>query len=147
MILETGVVTRVAGRRVWVSASSQTECERCAQGRGCGGVFMNALLQDRLRQVKAVAQEELVVGQRVNLALAEQDLLTAAVLSYLLPTLSLVLGALVGHSLWPGDIGAILGSVLGLLMVVGGLRFFVRLAYYRGRFMPTAKACYSNVAD
>lgn len=116
MIVESGVVTRVCGGHVWVASNSQQDCQRCAQGIGCGGALMSKLLGSRLHEIRAVALGSLAVGQGVDLKLSETALLMAALMTYVIPLMGLMSGALIGF--WvssTGDGGTLIGACIGFV--------------------------------
>ena len=99
MIRESGCVIRIAGSFAWVSCESRAGCERCAQGKGCGGGLLSRLLGDRLYQLRVPVPAGIAVGDQVQLGITEGALLGAACLMYLLPLLALLGGALIGDFL------------------------------------------------
>lgn len=122
MITETGQIAVVSDGTVWVDCGRRSDCERCAQGRGCGGATMGRLLGDRQYRVEVSCQpDRAVVGMPVSLSVDETVIVRAAAVAYLLPLLGLLLGALTGQ-LFGGE---------GLSLVGGGAGFIVSLAWSR----------------
>lgn len=117
MITECAHVVSVEGRWVITRVKSKQTCERCAQGIGCGSGLMAFVLKNRLHDVKARALDKLKPGDLVQLEFSEKALLLAAFLSYLLPAITLLLGALLAQSLVPNqDLPVVLGGVAGFSM-------------------------------
>ena len=117
MIRESATVLRVQGAVVWVSCRAQAGCQRCAEGRGCGGGIFSRLLGDRLREIKTVSDRtDLQIGDQVVIGLGDSALLKAALIMYLMPLILMFVSAVVfsiasaGH----GDLPALLGAVVGL---------------------------------
>lgn len=129
MITEAATVVRIDGDSVWVRCDAQRACQRCAEGRGCGGGILGRLLGDRLRTVRAArAGVPVSVGDSVVIGLAETALVQASLAMYLLPLTTMLAGAMATWRLaGPGEMATILGGVAGF---VAGLlyarRFGVR---------------------
>jgi glycosyltransferase involved in cell wall biosynthesis len=78
----------------WVACQRQVECQRCAEGRGCGGGVLGRLLGDRLHKIRAATGSVAVApGDQVLIGLGEDVVLRAAAAVYLVPLL-LALGRL-----------------------------------------------------
>ncbi len=126
MITEPGTVARVSADFIWVRCEAQQACQRCAEGRGCGGGLLGRLLGDRLRLVRVPrADLDLQVGEGVVVALGESAVVRAAVVMYLVPLLTLFLGAVALHGLaGGGDLWAIAGGIAGLVVGLAYARRF-----------------------
>ena len=135
MIRESGCVVRIAGPFAWVSCESRAGCERCAEGKGCGGGLLSRLLGDRLFQLRVPVSAGIGVGDQVQLGISEGALLGAACLMYLLPLLALISGALIGDFLGGDGVALLLGS-LGLLASFVLLHVFRERIALSRRFQP-----------
>ncbi|GBF30857.1 hypothetical protein MnTg04_00808 [bacterium MnTg04] len=135
MIRESGCVVRIAGPFAWVSCESRAGCERCAEGKGCGGGLLSRLLGDRLFQLRVPVSAGIGVGDQVQLGISEGALLGAACLMYLLPLLALISGALIGDFLGGDGLALLLGS-LGLLASFVLLHVFRERIARSRRFQP-----------
>jgi len=138
MITEPGTVTRVTGEFAWVRCEAQQACQRCAEGRGCGGGLLGRLLGDRLRLVRVARGDlDLRAGDGVVIGLGETALVRSAVVMYLVPLITLFVGAAVMHRLTGGtDLWAIAGGVAGLF---AGLAYARRFGLRHGadpRYQP-----------
>ncbi len=135
MIRERGCVVRIAGSFAWVSCESRVDCERCAQGKGCGGGLLSRLLGDRLFQLRVPVPDGVSVGDQVQLGISERALLGAACLMYLFPLLALMAGALIGDFVG-GDGPALLLGGLALLTSFLLLHVFRDRIARSKRFQP-----------
>ncbi|MCH8895010.1 MAG: SoxR reducing system RseC family protein [Proteobacteria bacterium] len=135
MIRESGCVVRIAGSFAWVSCESRAGCERCAEGKGCGGGLLSKLLGDRLFQLRVPVSVGISVGDQVQLGISEGALLGAACLMYLLPLLALISGALIGDFLGGDGLALLLGSLTLLASFVLLHVFRERIARSH-RFQP-----------
>ncbi len=97
MIEEQGQVVRLEESAVWVETQRQSTCGQCQVESTCGHGLMSRLLPGRGQvQVRVPCHDELNIGDRVTIALPEQALLSASFLVYLVPLVSLLLGAVLG---------------------------------------------------
>ena len=120
MIETPARITRVEGDSAWVVSAAPASCGACA-GRGCGSsVFARVLHPDEPEYrvdnpIGAQAGEAVVVG------LPDGALLGAAVSGYLVPLLVLLAGAALGQQ-FAGELGAVGGGLVGLLLAAIRLR-------------------------
>ena len=118
MITEEATVLRCDGARAWVAPRTVADCQRCAEGRGCGGGIFGRLLGDRLSAVEVDPDgHDLHAGERVLLALPEPVLLKASLSAYVIPLACVFAGALAGRWLAPseGDGAEVFGALAGLV--------------------------------
>lgn len=136
MIHEPATVLRIEGNRAWVQCASQAGCQRCAEGKGCGGGLFAALLGKRLQELPIENRAAAQVGEPVVLALDERVILSAALAAYGLPLLGLLLGGGLAAVQGGGDAWAALGGGIGFVagLLVG--RLWSRRAGRPGRFAP-----------
>jgi sigma-E factor negative regulatory protein RseC len=98
-------------------------CGLCGQTRGCGNSIWGKLFAHQSTAFKAQNHINAKVGQSVVVGINETALLKSALLLYILPLVTLFLGAILATKLNPSDasamVGAIVGLVLGLIWVKG----------------------------
>lgn len=138
MIVEPATVVEVRADVALVRCLSQSGCERCAAGKGCGGGVMSRLLGDRLNLVSvATGGKSLRAGDEVLIGLHEQGLVQASAAVYLVPLVAAMLGGVAAASaIGPGDAIVLSGTVVGF---VGGLFWARRFGVQRegdDRFAP-----------
>ena len=100
--------------RAVVEADVSTACPRCAAGKGCGaGLFTGS---NRKRRVEAIVGEHLALaeGDSVEISLASENLLNAALIVYGIPLFGAVTAAGLAYLLQLGDSAAAVAAVLGL---------------------------------
>ena len=127
------------GVRAVVAVEFASACPRCATGKGCGaGIFTAG---SGVRQVEASVRSglEIAVDDVVEISLAPDNLLRAAVLVYGLPMLGAVVAAAIAYALSLGDAGAALAALLGLGtgLVIG--RWRLRQSECLQQFVPTVE--------
>jgi len=120
-----------------VDVDTAVTCPRCAAGKGCGAALLGA---DRgARQVEASIRPGLSVseGDVVEIALAPDNLLQAAIIVYGLPLLGAVMAAAAAYGLSLGDAAAAAAVLAGLgLGVLAGRRRLQQTQCLQ-RFVPT----------
>lgn len=114
-------VVRVEGDSAWVEVQAPTSCGACG-GRGCGSssVF-GQLFRVRPASYPVNNPIDAQVGDSVIVAVPEGELLHSALRGYGVPLLLLLLGAVAGLAL-AGELGSIVGAVLGLALAAGSIR-------------------------
>lgn len=108
-------VVRVEGDSAWVEVQAPTSCGACG-GRGCGSsAVFGQLFRARPASYPVNNVIDAKVGDSVIVAVADGELLRAALRGYGIPLLLLLVGAVFGLAL-AGNAGSIAGAVLGLLL-------------------------------
>jgi sigma-E factor negative regulatory protein RseC len=123
--------------RAVVAIDSAQACPRCAAGKGCGaGSFLTG---DSERQVEATVPEGLspMIDDIVEISLAPNNLLRAALIVYGIPMLGALAGAVIAYAASLGDAGAATAALLGLGFGLVISRWRVRQASCLRRFTPT----------
>lgn len=112
MLEQSARVVEASGDGVWVEAVEPSGCGTCG-GQGCSSRRIAELLQRRPRRFRVDSGFPLVVGERVVVGIEDGSVLRAALRSYGLPLLLMLGGALLAQALWPGDISALAGLLVG----------------------------------
>ena len=94
----------------------KSACGLCGQTRGCGNSIWGKLFAHQSTAFKAQNRINAKVGQSVIVGINESALLKSALLLYILPLVTLFLGALLATKFNPNDASAMVGAVLGLVM-------------------------------
>ena len=101
----------------------KTACGLCGQTRGCGNSIWGKLFAHQSTAFKAQNRINAKVGDSVIVGINEQALLKSALLLYIVPLVTLFIGAILAMQLHNTDgyamLGALLGLALGLLWVKG----------------------------
>lgn len=120
-MLETrAIVVRLQGDEVFVEAKSGGGCGHCDSEKGCGSGKLSQLFCSGSRQFKVKNEARAMVGDEVQITLADGVLLRSSILMYLIPLALLLGGGMLGTH-WASDAAsrdgyAALGSFLGLLV-------------------------------
>lgn len=139
MLLESGRVERVQDGFAWIVCASQTDCQRCREGKGCGGGLLGRLLGDRLHRVRAVNPEyALGPGDRVELGLQESALVRGALQVYGWPLAGFFLMPLIVAEFGPAsnDFVLLFTALLGLLAGIAIAAYRARRVASDPRYQP-----------
>lgn len=150
MITEQGRVDALADGFAWVVCRRQAGCERCAEGHGCGGGLLGRWLGDRLHRVQAVVRSgDVRVGDTVLLGLEPAALVRGALIAYGIPLGALLVGAVLGNWIYPGqgDLPAIVAAMLGLLSALLIVRRYSRRLLLDPRYQPVVLGRMSGCAS
>jgi sigma-E factor negative regulatory protein RseC len=98
VIEERAVISRVGDDGVWVRAFGAETCERCAQGRGCGGGVLSRLVQRRRSDVAVESHISTPqIGEVVIVGVQESALMQASLAVYALPLLGMLAAGAFAH--------------------------------------------------
>ncbi len=107
----------------------KTACGLCGQTRGCGNSIWGKLFAHQSSAFKAQNRINAKVGDSVIVGINEQALLKSALLLYILPLATMLVGAILAKQLFSTELAAMLGAATGL--VVG-------LLWVKGHTMSTS---------
>lgn len=143
MIVETGVVVRVDNSvppYIWVETAIKTTCSSCQAQANCGTSVIAKAFNHKTQLLKLSCDQPVEVGQQVKIGMAEETLLSASLLVYLLPILGLIAGAALSSLLMPWfDLSSELWVVMSAFCAAGLVMFSVRTYLNRQsteRFCP-----------
>nr|WP_024965421.1 SoxR-reducing system protein RseC [Pantoea sp. IMH] len=91
----------------------KTSCSSCSARKGCGSHMLNKLGPKNAHVMKIATAEPLSPGQRIELGIAEQSLLSSALLVYMTPLVGLFILAGLFQMLFHSDLAAAAGALLG----------------------------------
>ena len=129
MIEERAVILSLESEPSAVDSTATLEIERkiacglCGQTRGCGNSIWGKLFAHQSTAFKAQNRINAKVGDSVIVGINESALLKSALLLYILPLATMLIGAILATQIHDTNgyamLGALLGLVLGLLWVKG----------------------------
>lgn len=91
MVEEEGIIVNVIDGRAIVKAQRSGMCGSCSASKSCH------MEGEKDMMIEARNPVEAKVGQRVKIALASRSILYASIVIYLIPLMSLFIGALAGR--------------------------------------------------
>jgi len=94
----------------------KTACGLCGKTRGCGNAFWGKLFGHKNSSLQVRNDIDAKVGQSVIVGIDEKAFMKSALLLYLVPLVTLLIGAILASQVSPADISAMLGAVVGLVL-------------------------------
>jgi sigma-E factor negative regulatory protein RseC len=91
-------------------------CGLCGQTRGCGNSIWGKLFAHHSTAFKAQNHINAKEGQSVIVGINETALLKSALLLYILPLVTLFIGAILATKINPSDASAMIGAAVGLMI-------------------------------
>lgn len=127
------------GGRAVVAIEVAAICPRCASGKGCGAGLLTGT--SGIREVEATIGSglDIAADDMVELSLAPDNLLRAALLVYGIPMLGAAIGAIVAFGLSFGDAAAAGAALLGLGAGLAVSRWWLQQDSCLNRFVPTVE--------
>lgn len=116
MIEEFAVVTKRLDDHVMLEIERRTACGFCGQKRGCGNATWGKLLGHASQEFPAQTTIDVNVGDSVVVGIDEQVILTSVVYLYVIPLVTMLIGAVLADILLNGEIYVLLASVAGLIL-------------------------------
>ncbi|MDU0354384.1 SoxR reducing system RseC family protein [Paraglaciecola aquimarina] len=105
MLEEMGTVKAVdnnAGKQViWVETQIKSTCGSCEARSNCGTGAIAKVFANKRESIKFQYDGLVTIGQQVKLGIAEESVLKASIIVYILPLLVLILSALMAQSIFP----------------------------------------------
>ena len=94
----------------------KTACGLCGQSRGCGNSIWGRLFGHQATAFKAQNRINAKVGDSVIVGINEKALLKSALLLYILPLATMLIGAILATQIQDKNVYAMLGALAGLLL-------------------------------
>lgn len=140
-MLETeGLVVKVGEEGAYVETSRASSCGSCNSRQSCGSSTLSQMLGGKANLFQVLNPIGAVVGERVVIGLEEAALLKSSVLSYLLPLVLLMSGAMMGGLLAPAtemkDAYSIGGAGVGLVLGFIALKSVTARMGAKRQFQP-----------
>ena len=94
----------------------RTACGLCGKTRGCGNSIWGKLFAHQSTAFKAQNPITAKVGDSVVVGINERALLKSALLLYIAPLVTMMIGAILMNELMHNNAGSILGALIGLML-------------------------------
>lgn len=116
MIEEFAVVTQRLDDHVMLEIERRTACGLCGQKRGCGNATWGKLLRHNSHEFPADSAIDVNVGDSVVVGIDERIVLSSAFYLYIVPLVSMLIGAVLADTLLDNEFYVILAAAAGLLL-------------------------------
>ncbi len=114
MIEETAVVVAHEPGIAWVETSRRNACGACSQSAGCGSALLSRLFAPGANRLALEDRLGVAIGERVVIGIPDGLLVRASLIAYLLPLLTLVMGAVLAEWWQLAEIEVALTGIAGL---------------------------------
>lgn len=93
MIEETGTIVKIEHQKIWIEMVKQSACTSCSAQKGCGQSLLAKIGDGKRLLIQAENPDQLAVSvdDRVVLGVEEKSFITASLIVYLLPIVSMFL--------------------------------------------------------
>lgn len=119
MIKEVGHIVKLEGEVAWVQTQVTSTCNACAAKSNCGTSSIAKAFGDKSVINQVHNDKQAKVGDRVEIGIPEDSLITGALLIYLLPLVTAVIAALVAE-FWLSQLLTMSEPLLIVLTFLGG---------------------------
>lgn len=142
MLVEWGIVTNVRSHRITVNCRSKIDCERCAEGKGCGGGILARWLGNRQYSIQAFFDDSTQspkIGDFVAIAVPAKRIVKLASIMYGFPLVILVSFLMLQVTLFPelSELSVIAFAILALFFGFKIAAKLVEKANKRGLMLPS----------
>lgn len=114
MMEETAVVVAQEPGIAWVETRRRNACGACNQSAGCGSALLSRLFAPGANRLALEDGLGVAIGEWVVIGIPDGLLVRAALIAYLLPLLTLVMGAVLADWWQLAEIEVALASIAGL---------------------------------
>ena len=94
----------------------KTACGLCGKTRGCGNAVWGKIFAHKTTSFKAQNTIDAKVGQSVIVGIDESALMKSALLIYMVPLATMLIGAILVSLVSSSDVAAMLGAVAGVII-------------------------------
>lgn len=103
LIWQMAVVRRDRDGSGWLEFDDPGSCSRCSSGNGCGAALFSRLFARPEARIPMPGQKNIGTDRLVRVGLDPRWLMLAAAVTYLLPVMAFVTGAVLADWLLPGN--------------------------------------------
>jgi len=153
MILETGRVIAVDDDVAWVETVRRSSCGACSSQDSCGPNLLDRFLAGRRTHVRVRLVgdgRQVAINDLVEIGLAENMIVRASALAYLLPLAGLIVGAAAGSGamfVGSADAASMIGAALGFGLAMLAVRWLSTGAALGGAEPVLVRVLPSREAD
>jgi sigma-E factor negative regulatory protein RseC len=115
MIRQKATVIATDESTVWVDTERQSTCGQCQVKQGCGTGLLENHVGKRFSRIAIKKQQDVVVGQQVQLGIPEEPLLYGAFMMYIIPLLVMFLFSATAQLLNFSDVMEVMAGIVGLV--------------------------------
>lgn len=114
MIKQKATVVATDDTTIWLDAERQSTCSQCQVKKGCGTGMLANHVGKRFSRISIEKQDNVIVGQQVQLGIPEESLLQGAFMMYIIPLVMMFLSAALAQVLDFNEAMEIVAGFAGL---------------------------------
>ena len=135
MISEQGVIKEIRHKKAFIRIQSNSACDHCESRGACH------LISDKEMMIEVPNDLDAQVGDLVDVSLPTQSFIKISLLVYLLPVVSLIIGAYTGEILAPSfhvqpTIASIIGGGFAVGITIYVLKKIDRVVKMKDTYQP-----------
>lgn len=115
MIKQQATVIATDETTIWVDTERQSTCGQCQVKKGCGTGLLENHVGKRFSRIAIRKQEEVIVGQQVQLGIPEEPLLKGAFMMYIVPLIMMFMFSAISQYIGFNDVVEIMAGIVGLV--------------------------------
>lgn len=135
----------------WLAAQQRSACDSCRAQSGCGQAVLSRLMRRDSQPVRALLPPELqsrvTAGGDVMVAIPMHTVVLGSLFIYLLPIVSLLVGAALASVMGLAEPMVALGGLIGLIVGGGLVRIASRLVNSHPAVQPSVVECVDERFD
>jgi len=121
MIIETAVVKSITGDQLTVQCESHSACNHCHASAECGTGTIAKAFPQRSHQFVVTGTAQVSVGDKIEVGLREKNIITSAMLVYLLPLFTMLTSIVLAQLLttflqYDNELSVILSAFTGVFL-------------------------------
>jgi len=121
MIIETAVVKSITGDQLTVQCESHSACNHCHASAECGTGTIAKAFPQRSHQFVVTGTAQVSVGDKIDVGLREKNIITSAMLVYLLPLFTMLTSIVLAQLLttflqYDNELSVILSAFTGVFL-------------------------------
>ena len=139
MLKESGRVVAIDSDGVWVETTNKSVCGSCAAEKGCGQSLLARWVNGHgyLKVLFDGRDPQTVhVNDQVDIGIPEDVVVTSSLIIYLLPLVSMLVGAIVGGEFISGEVASVAGAMVGFLLGAVVVSIYSRATKNNRRIQP-----------
>jgi sigma-E factor negative regulatory protein RseC len=115
MIETTARVVSISNGIAQIDPTTTSGCGGCKSRNSCGVSGLGKYFSNTRKSIQVNCDQNIRAGDELQLSMSESDLLKAGLMVYLLPVVLSLVGAGVATSMGFGDVGSVMGMMLGFV--------------------------------
>ena len=143
MITEMGTIVAIEEGYLRVETIRQA-CDGCSTQAGCGYNMLNKMSRNRHNQLRVLLPKELpndlagklAINDPVEIGFTKKSLIFGALMIYMFPLITMLVGAVLASQWWGGDIWSFMGAIFGFSVGIATVKYHAAVNCDNAAFQP-----------